>query len=273
MSLTLGFSIGDTVTNEMIITSFVCGNMGGMRRSKVTNTLVIISDHTKSLYEDKWFADELHYTGMGKSGDQFLSFMQNKTLAESNTNKINVHLFEVLIPTQYIYKGQVYLCSEPYQETQPGEDGVIRKVWMFPIKLKVPFQPLDCTLFEKYRQTKQKITQNLSDSELKKRAQQGDRQKVSQRKVTSTTYVRDENVVEYSKRQAGGICQLCENPAPFNDNNGVPYLECHHIEWLSKGGADSIDNTVSLCPNCHKKMHVLDLESDKEILNLKISRR
>ncbi|WP_296863638.1 HNH endonuclease [Thermosyntropha sp.] len=29
-----------------------------------------------------------------------------------------------------------------------------------------------------------------------------------------------------------------------------------HIEWLSRGGTDTIDNTVALCPNCHRKMHV-----------------
>ena len=34
----------------------------------------------------------------------------------------------------------------------------------------------------------------------------------------------------------------------------------------SRGGDDSLDNTVALCPNCHRKMHFLDLESDSKIL-------
>ena len=42
-----------------------------------------------------------------------------------------------------------------------------------------------------------------------------------------------------------------------------PYLETHHIEWLCNGGADTIENTVALCPNCHKKMHVVDDPQDK----------
>ena len=74
-----------------IISEFKCGNMGGMRRSKATNSLEIISDHTKGLYEDKWFGDILHYTGMGKKGDQDLYFRQNKTLAQSDTNGVEVH--------------------------------------------------------------------------------------------------------------------------------------------------------------------------------------
>ena len=64
------------------------------------------------------------------------------------------------------------------------------------------------------------------------------------------------------KINANGICQLCGNPAPFNNSDGTPYLEMHHIIWLSRRGEDSIENTVALCPNCHRKMHILDLQED-----------
>lgn len=40
--------IGNEYTNADIVKTFICGNMGGMRRSKKTNTLVIISDDTKA---------------------------------------------------------------------------------------------------------------------------------------------------------------------------------------------------------------------------------
>ncbi|WP_249923569.1 HNH endonuclease [Paenibacillus odorifer] len=68
---------------------------------------------------------------------------------------------------------------------------------------------------------------------------------------------------------AKGICQLCACPAPFVDKKGEPYLETHHINWLSRGGHDTIENTVALCPNCHKKIHELDLESDVQILSIR----
>ena len=51
------FSINSVVRNSDIVKEFKCGNMGGMRRSRQTNTLVIISDYTKGLYEDKWQGD------------------------------------------------------------------------------------------------------------------------------------------------------------------------------------------------------------------------
>lgn len=136
MSSFCRFKIGQTVSNAELIAEFQCGNMGGMRRSKATNSLVLVSDHTKALYDDKWIGDILHYTGMGKVGDQDLNYMQIKTLAQSDKNGVEVHLFEVLVPKEYIYRGVVYLAGKPYQEIQKDENGVPRKVWMFPLKLK-----------------------------------------------------------------------------------------------------------------------------------------
>ena len=86
-------AIGDVITNGQLSDMFKVGNMGGMRRSKATNTLVLISDNTKGLYHDQWHDGRLLYTGMGKVGDQALEGNQNKTLAESNINGVKVYLF------------------------------------------------------------------------------------------------------------------------------------------------------------------------------------
>jgi 5-methylcytosine-specific restriction protein A len=42
---------GDILTNKELMDYFKISNSGGMRRSKLTNSLVLISDHTKSLYD------------------------------------------------------------------------------------------------------------------------------------------------------------------------------------------------------------------------------
>lgn len=112
----------------------MCANMGGMRRSHATNTLVLISDYTKGLYHDKWIGGVLHYTGMGKNGDQDIHWAQNETLANCKNNGVDVHLFEVMETGKYIYCGQIMMVGKPYTETQPGDDGIDRLVWMFPIK-------------------------------------------------------------------------------------------------------------------------------------------
>lgn len=129
-----GLKIGQMLKNADIVSTFKCGNMGGMRRSKTTNTLVIVSDYTKGIYHDKWIGGVLHYTGMGKSGDQDLYWAQNATFANCSHNGVDIHLFEVMDAGEYVYCGRIELVDKPYTETQPGEDGAPRKVWMFPIR-------------------------------------------------------------------------------------------------------------------------------------------
>ena len=139
MSFIPPISIGETISNGLLSEIFKVGNMGGMRRSKATGTLVLISDNTKGLYQDQWHEGRLLYTGMGKVGDQTLDGNQNKTLAESNTNGVDVHLFEVHTAGKYTYAGRVRLADSPYQEVQPDDNGQNRKVWIFPLE-KIPVE-------------------------------------------------------------------------------------------------------------------------------------
>ncbi len=134
MAFNPGLEIGQILKNEDMVNIFQCGNMGGMRRSLATNTLVIVSDYTKGLYHDKWIGGVLHYTGMGKSGNQDIHKAQNATLAESGHNGVDVYLFEVINAGEYIYCGRVALVDKPYTELQPDADGINRTVWMFPIR-------------------------------------------------------------------------------------------------------------------------------------------
>lgn len=109
-----GLEIGQIITNKKLREIFKCGNMGGMRRSLRTNTLVLVSDHTKILYEDRWYGDILHYTGMGKRGDQDINAAQNRTLNESKMNGVDIHLLEVFKSNSYTYMGRMKLAGQPY---------------------------------------------------------------------------------------------------------------------------------------------------------------
>ena len=114
-------------------------------------------------------------------------------------------------------------------------------------------------------------SKNLTGAALHKKALAAQRRDVPRRVVTTTQFYRDPGIAKYAKERAHGICQLCGQPAPFHDTNGQPYLECHHIIWLSHGGADSVENTVALCPNCHRKMHERNEEDDVELLQHRVS--
>lgn len=264
-----GIAVGEIITNNNIHRIFNCSTQGGMRRSHRTNTLVLTSDPLKPLYIDEWDDKNkiLHYTGAGKRGNQRLDFQQNKTLRESNTNGIDVFLFEQLETNRYIFQGRVKLVEKPYQMKQPDVDGKNRNVWMFPIKAidrDAPY-PLPEEAWLTREEDNHKKARKLSLEELKEKATSG--QEVSPtRTITTKRRVRNPYVVEYVKRKANGKCQLCGEPAPFKDKKGQPYLITHYIDWLSNGGRDLIDNVVALCPNCHEKMHVLDREEDKKKL-------
>ncbi|MBC6002989.1 HNH endonuclease [Paeniclostridium sp. NSJ-45] len=106
---------------------------------------------------------------------------------------------------------------------------------------------------------------NLPDDEVKNKAQKA-KGKPKSKESKVIQYDRDQYVVEYTRRRANGICELCGNEAPFKNSKGEPYLEVHHIVWLSRGGDDTIENTAALCPNCHRKMHIINSQEDIEHL-------
>jgi len=98
------------------------------------------------------------------------------------------------------------------------------------------------------------------------RLKQSGRSKVGVRLVVANRYQRRPWVAEYAKRRAKGHCELCNLPAPFKDKAGIPFLETPHIEWLAKRCADTIENTVALYPNYHRRMHILDGKQDRQAL-------
>ena len=259
---TFELTVGDVITNDQLCLVFKCSPQGGMRRAHKTNTLIIISDHTKSIYEDRWEGAVMHYTGMGLKGDQSVNYMQNKTLNESPSNGVILHLFEVFEAKKYTYQGKVSLVDEPYVEIQPDSTGTSRQVIIFPLGREDSSIPsVSGTSMEKLRETKTRNAKRLTDEELAKRAK-GARPRSGTRNVTTPQHIRSPYVSEHAKRRAGGVCQLCEEPAPFKNAKGEPYLETHHIVWMSRGGTDTPENTVALCPNCHRRMHVVDSKTD-----------
>jgi 5-methylcytosine-specific restriction protein A len=240
-----GLKPGETIDNDQLREIFKCSPQGGMRRSLTTNTLVIVSNHVTSIYDDRWVGGIFHYTGMGQVGDQFLDSAQNKTLAESNTNSVGVFLFEVFTDKEYTFIGQVVLSGAPYYESQPDAKGNTRRACMFPLTVlggEVPI--IESEKAQSPLKQKERKARRLTDAEVEERAARGRRQSGS-REISSQQYDRDPWVAECTKRRANGICQLCNDSAPFNKSDGEPYLETHHVVWLARGGEDTIEDAVN----------------------------
>ncbi len=68
-------------------------------------------------------------------------------------------------------------------------------------------------------------------------------------------YTRSDLVRDLVMERAGGVCEGCNEPAPFHNKRGEPYLHAHHVYELSKGGPDTPQSVVAICPNCHYRIH------------------
>ena len=74
--------------------------------------------------------------------------------------------------------------------------------------------------------------------------------------ATTTTFLRNQYVVAEVLCRANGQCDQCSSPAPFTKHTDhTPYLEVHHRIPLAKGGDDTVENAIALCPNCHREAH------------------
>jgi 5-methylcytosine-specific restriction enzyme A len=68
-------------------------------------------------------------------------------------------------------------------------------------------------------------------------------------------YERSKAVRDYVLTRAKGICENCDQPAPFSRKDGSLYLEPHHVRRVSDGGPDHPSWVAGVCPNCHREIH------------------
>ncbi len=74
--------------------------------------------------------------------------------------------------------------------------------------------------------------------------------------VNSVGFKRNQDVIAEVLFRANGKCEECGKTAPFlRASDGSPYLEVHHVLPLSENGDDTVENTLALCPNCHRQAH------------------
>lgn len=126
-------NIGDKIGNKDIAEYFLCSNQGGVRKSKKTNTIVLIAKFDNCSYKHRREGDILYFTGMGKTGNQEMK-RQNKSILQAKEEGFALHLFEVYEEGTYEYAGEVELADQPVVEEQVDDKGDMRDVFMFPLK-------------------------------------------------------------------------------------------------------------------------------------------
>lgn len=197
---------------------------------------------------------------------------------DESSNQL-VEFYRPLLDHGVLWKqknGNVICTAMPYGDEESITESFYKMVERFDYPDTVKLQFLDdiyrfrsngdCMIVIYCDLAEEPFNPECTDDELHRKAIQYSGLGKLRQTGTTSAYVRNRYVSEYAKRRAHGICQLCGSPAPFIDLAGKPFLETHHVVWLANGGADSIDNTVALCPNCHRKMHILNLDEDVEKL-------
>lgn len=267
----VNLKIGDFLSNSELSKKFTVSIMGGMRFSTENNILVLITKIHDNPYPDRWEGNKLYYTGMGRKGDQSIDFQSNKKLNSIYyTEKITTKLVLFINTDQnkYLYCGEVKTIWRPYFKYQYFTKNEKRKIIIFPLIVKnltsISSQFFDSTINIKSYKNKKEDTLIKNIDTYQKNYDNKNYVNAKEKK-----YYRNPYIAYISKKYAKGICQLCQKAAPFQDKDGNPYLESHHIEWLSRGGKDRLDNVIALCPNCHKKMHIIDDKKDVKLLQQK----
>lgn len=89
------------------------------------------------------------------------------------------------------------------------------------------------------------------------------------KQVTTWVIDRDPKIKAARLVLAKGTCGNCQNVGPFRTaDDALPFLEVHHIKPLADGGLDNLDNTIALCPNCHRASHYARQEDLPKFLKM-----
>jgi 5-methylcytosine-specific restriction enzyme A len=193
------------------------------------------------------------YTGEGQIGDMQLT-KGNVAITTHAEKGRALHVFQSLGKG----KGQRYIGEFTYVNHTfrrgPDREGSDRRVIVFnllPVGHELEYVAADDA-------SRSQVTPQVLDiAQARKRAlaafvaTEGEGGK----QATRTLYVRTKAVKDYVLLRAGGDCESCREPAPFERPDGTPYLEPHHTTRVSDGGLDHPRFVGAICPTCHREIH------------------
>ena len=198
------------------------------------------------------------YTGEGQEGNMKMT-KGNLAIHDHQRNNKEILLFE---STSRGFVRFLGYCNYVFHhiEERPDRNGEVRDAIIFHLDM-VNNKNLDTAqtltfklvkapkVFYITKPSKGKSLQQLREIALSSTPIQASTQEKIQSIQNRSTAIK-----LYTKKRANGICEGCEETAPFETKSG-PYLEVHHLTRLADGGADLPQNVIALCPTCHRRAH------------------
>jgi 5-methylcytosine-specific restriction enzyme A len=211
-------------------------------------------------YVDGWKSEYSYiFSGEGQEGDQEFNH-GNKAISHHVDDGKDIILFEKTDQGKYRLI-DFFEYDSHYFEDGPDVNNSIRRTIKFKLSpVKLIDEGMDQIVLAR---------KSLDEIDLPKMRNLAYESQASspERKSAITVRKRSKRVKEYVLARANGICEGCNQGAPFFTTNGRPYLETHHIRRLSDGGYDKPEWVTAVCPNCHMRAHYAeDGETFGEIL-------
>ena len=202
-------------------------------------------------YHDGW-TDEgvFEYTGEGQQGDMEM-VRGNAAIRDHADDGKDIHLFEQAERGHVRYIGQM-VCAGFETRQAPDVAGRLRTVIVFQL---VPLSATEGAPVAEGVEPEERLwampMEELRGRVYGRSSASGGTRREGKRNV----YSRSQELRAYVLRRANGICEACDQAAPFVASNGRPYLEPHHIRRRSDGGPDHPLWVAGVCPNCHSHAH------------------
>lgn len=202
-------------------------------------------------YEDGWDEGVFCYFGEGQKGD--MRWVRgNRAIRDHQSDNRDLCLFEMLDrPRSHVRFLGLYAAGSWEYRQAPNRAGNMRRAIVFHL---TPTDQFDGT---EIAGDKDPIGPAKPLSELQTAATKAgtDVPARSVKEALVTVTERAVLVRTYARLRSAGICEACNEAAPFQTSSGEPFLEVHHIDRLSDGGPDRPDMVAAICPNCHREAH------------------
>lgn len=198
-------------------------------------------------YAYEWTASgTLRYFGEGQEGDMALD-KGNRAIAEHTASGKKLLLFETLGHGNVRFRGPFNCAGYSYVKG-PDSQGKTRRAIVFDL---VPVDAADGA-DEADVPTPSDGLANLQRLALEAA---GPARQVAGKEAVKSYYARSRRVRQDVLARAGGVCDSCDEPAPFATKAGAAYLGPHHIRRQTDQGPDDLRQMGAVCPNCHREMH------------------
>jgi 5-methylcytosine-specific restriction enzyme A len=203
-------------------------------------------------YQDHYREDgTFWYTGEGQRGD--MQWVRgNLSVRDHINNGKALYLFRDEGSGSLRCEGEFRILGH-HTEERPDTEGATRSAIIFELESLVGAAAQDGATQAEPRAASR--LWSMEDNALKLLATLATSRESKEVERRVRTRLRAEAIRVFARRRAAGVCEACACPAPFNDIDGRPFLEVHHIDRLSDGGPDDPERVAAICPNCHRNIH------------------